>query len=253
MTQNVMVWIYTLASVLIVSLISVIGIFALTIDQKKLNKILMYLVSLSAGTLLGDAFIHLLPEAYASAKTPILVSLFTLGGILVFFVLEKFFHWRHCHEVASADHPHPFSFVILVGDSIHNLIDGMVIAGSFLISIPVGIATTVAVIFHEIPQEIGDFGSLVYGGFSRKKAILFNFLSGLLAVLGAIIVLAIGKNTETFLACLIPFTAGGFIYIASSDLIPELHKHTEIKKSFGQLLMFLLGIAIMTSLIFVFE
>lgn len=248
-----MIWIYTLISVLIVSLISVIGIFALAIDQKKLGKILMYLVSLSTGTLLGDAFIHLLPEAYASAKFPIIISLSTLGGIMVFFVLEKFFHWRHCHEVANADHPHPFSFVILVGDSIHNLIDGMVIAGSFMVSIPVGIATTVAVIFHEIPQEIGDFGSLVYGGFSRRKAIIFNFLSGLLAVLGAVVVLAIGKNMETLMVFLIPFTAGGFIYIASSDLIPELHKHTEIKKSVGQLAMFLLGIVIMISLIFIFE
>jgi len=248
-----MIWIYTLASVLIVSLISVIGVFALAIDQKKLGRILMYLVSLSTGTLLGDAFIHLLPEAYASAKLPIIVSLSTLGGILVFFVLEKFFHWRHCHELANEEHPHPFSFVILVGDSIHNLIDGMVIAGSFLVSVSVGIATTVAVVLHEIPQEIGDFGSLVYGGFSRKKAILFNFLSGLLAVLGAVIVLIVGRNVETLMAFLIPFTAGGFIYIASSDLIPELHKHTELKKSFGQLLMFLLGIAIMTSLIFVFE
>lgn len=248
-----MVWIYALISVFIISLISVIGALAFSIDQQKLKKILIYLVSLSTGTLLGDAFIHLLPEAYADARFPVVVSLFTLGGIMVFFVMEKFFHWRHCHEVADEDHPHPFSFVIMVGDSIHNLIDGMVIAGSYLVSIPVGIATTVAVVFHEIPQEIGDFGSLLYGGFSKKKAILFNFLSGLLAVLGAVVVLLIGTNTETFLACLIPFTAGGFIYIASADLIPELHKHTEIKKSVGQLFMFILGIVIMASLLFIFE
>jgi len=253
MTNNFMltIWLYTLISVIIVSLISLIGVFTLSIKKEKLEKFLIYLVSLSAGTLLGDAFIHLIPEAYENNLDKISVSLYILSGILIFFILEKFFHWRHCHHVSSGNHPHPFSYVVLAGDTAHNFIDGMIIAASFLISIPVGIATTTAVIFHEIPQEIGDFGSLVYGGFSRAKALFFNFATALTAVAGAIIVLAINANTAEITNFLVPFAAGGFIYIASADLIPELHKETEIKKSFGQLLTFVLGISIMLGLLLV--
>ncbi|HCP08502.1 MAG TPA: ZIP family metal transporter, partial [Candidatus Moranbacteria bacterium] len=238
-----MIWIYTLVSVIIVSLISLVGLFALSIRHEKLDKILIYLVSLSAGTLLGDAFIHLIPEAYENGPEVFNVSLYILCGILVFFVMEKFLHWRHCHEAhcEAHDEPKPFSLMILTGDTLHNFIDGVVIAASYLVSIPVGIATTIAVIFHEIPQEIGDFGSLVYGGFSKMKALLFNFGTALTAVIGAIIVLALNSETEKLTGFLIPFAAGGFIYIATADLIPEIHKHTETKRSIGPLLTFALG------------
>ncbi|OGI17667.1 MAG: hypothetical protein A3J63_02620 [Candidatus Moranbacteria bacterium RIFCSPHIGHO2_02_FULL_40_12b] len=244
-----MLWIYTLVSVVIVSLISLIGVFTLSISQEKLKKFLIYFVSLSAGTLLGDAFIHLIPESYKNGANAILAPLSILSGILVFFILEKFLHWRHCHDVACDDHPHPFSYVILMGDTLHNFIDGLVIAASYLVSIPVGLATTLAVILHEIPQEVGDFGSLIYGGFTRAKALLFNFGTALSAILGAIIVLIINIDTTRVTNFLIPFAAGGFIYIASSDLIPEIHKQTELKKSFGQLIMFLIGIGLMAALI----
>ena len=244
-----MLWIYTLVSVVIVSLISLIGVFTLSISQEKLKKFLIYFVILSAGTLLGDAFIHLIPESYKNGANAILAPLSILSGILVFFILEKFLHWRHCHDVACDDHPHPFSYVILMGDTLHNFIDGLVIAASYLVSIPVGLATTLAVILHEIPQEVGDFGSLIYGGFTRAKALLFNFGTALSAILGAIIVLIINIDTTRVTNFLIPFAAGGFIYIASSDLIPEIHKQTELKKSFGQLIMFLIGIGLMAALI----
>lgn len=240
-----MIWIYTLVSVIIVSLISLIGVFTLSIRREKLEKLLIYFVSLSAGTLLGDAFIHLIPEAYESGGNRIFVSFYILSGILMFFVLEKFFHWRHCHHVPNEEHPHPFSYIILTGDTVHNFIDGMIIAASFLISIPVGIATAVAVIIHEIPQEIGDFGSLVYGGFSRIKALLFNFFTALAAVLGAVVVLLISFDIIGITKFLIPFAAGGFIYIASADLIPELHKETKPQKSLGQLVTFIIGIGLM--------
>lgn len=246
MTQ---VWFYTISSVVVVSLISLIGIFALLIRRDKLDKFLIYLVSLSAGTLLGDAFIHLIPEAYKNRQDTFLISIYILSGIIVFFMMEKFLHWRHCHEVDCEEHPRQFSYIILVGDSLHNFIDGTIIAASYLISIPVGIATTIAVIFHEIPQEIGDFGSLIYGGFTRAKALFFNFGTALTAIAGAVMLLVFSARAERLAELMVPFAAGGFIYIAAADLIPEIHKHTETKKSIGQLAAFGVGIGIMFSLL----
>lgn len=243
-----MIWIYTLVSVVIVSLISLIGVFTLSVKRETLEKILIYLVSLSTGTLLGDAFIHLIPDAYAQNSGKIFTALYILSGILIFFILEKYVHWRHCHKIASPEHPHPFSYVILLGDGLHNFIDGLIIAAGYLASLPVGIATTIAVIFHEIPHEIGNFGSLVYGGFSRSRALRFNFMSSLLAILGAIVALLISFNSADVTKFLIPFAAGGFIYVASADLIPELHKETQPRKSLGQLALFILGIGLMLGL-----
>jgi len=244
------IWLYTIISVFIVSLISLVGVFTLSFDQKKLYKFLIYFVSLSAGTLMGDAFIHLIPEAFKNSDKEITVSISILLGILVFFLLEKVLHWRHCHEEPSNEHPHPFSYIILFGDSLHNFIDGTIIAASFLISIPIGIATTVAVIFHEIPHEIGNFGSLIYGGFSRNKAILYNFFSALFAFLGAIVVLIINSQAN-ITSFLIPFAAGGFVYVAGTDLIPELHKHNDTKNGIFQVLTFVLGIVIMFGLLII--
>jgi zinc and cadmium transporter len=238
-----MIWIYTLSSVLIVSLISLAGVVGLYFSEKKLQKILIYLVSLSAGTLLGGAFLHLIPESMEEIGEQ--TSLYVLIGFLLFFVLEKIVHWRHCHKVACDKHPHAFSYVILAGDTVHNFIDGVVIAASFMVSVPLGISTTIAVIFHEIPQEIGDFGSLVYAGFSKAKALLFNFLSALAAMLGVILVLIVGENFSEVVLYMVPIAAGGFIYIASVDLFPEMHKTNGIKKSFKQLLVVILGILIM--------
>lgn len=243
-----MIWLYVIISVIIVSLISLLGVFTLAISREKLEKFLIYFVSLSVGTLFGDAFVHLIPEALKE-NPGVYSSLFILLGIIAFFILEKFIHWRHCHKIASPHHPHPFSYIILLGDSVHNLIDGMIISASYLVSFEIGLATTLAVIFHEIPHEIGNFGSLIYSGFTRKKALGYNFLSGLFAVLGALIVLLINFNSVQISNFLIPFAAGGFIYIAGTDLIPELHKHTEIKKSLGQLGMFVLGIVLMLLLL----
>lgn len=183
------IWLYILISVIIVSAVSLIGVFTLAMNDKFLNKAMLFLVSFAAGTLLGDALIHLLPEAYSSGN--VFASAYVLLGIIFFFALEKIIKWRHCHEAGCPEHSHVLPYVILIGDGLHNFIDGMIIAASFLVNVPVGIATTIAVIFHEIPQEIGDFGSLVYGGFSKKKALIYNFLSALTAVLGAITVLVL--------------------------------------------------------------
>ncbi len=243
------IWLYSLISVFIVSIISLIGIFTLLIKENQLKKILLFLVSFAAGALFGDAFIHLIPSVVEEFGCKIVVPLGILAGILVFFILEKFICWRHCHIPTSKQHPHPVGFMNLIGDCFHNLIDGMIIGGSYLASIPVGIATSIAVVLHEIPQEMGDFGILMHAGFSRFKALMFNFISALLAVVGTVISLVIGTKIQNYTLFLIPFTAGGFIYIAGSDLIPELHKETKLSKSFIQLIALIFGIGVMLLLV----
>lgn len=239
---------YTLISVLVVSLISFIGIFTLSIKTKLLNKILIYLVSFAAGALLGDVFLHLIPELIEENNFTLQTSFLALGGILLFFIVEKIVHWQHCHIPHNGDHPHPFVATNLIGDGVHNFLDGLIIGASYLINIPVGIATTIAVIFHEIPQEIGDFGVLIHGGFTKGKALLFNFLSALTAVAGGLIAV-LASDLVSIADYLIPITIGGFIYIAGSDLIPELHKNFETKKSIFQIIALIAGIAVMALLL----
>jgi zinc and cadmium transporter len=236
---------YSFLSVLIVSLISLIGIITISIKPKKLKKYLLLLVSFSAGALFGGALLHLIPESIEEYGLTFSVSLSILAGILTFFVMEKFIHWRHCHIPTSKKHPHPLGIMNLIGDAFHNLIDGLLITGSYLVSIPLGTSTTLAVILHEIPQEIGDFGVLIYAGFTRKKALFFNFLTALTAFLGVGLALVLNNFIPNLTKFLLPFTAGGFIYIAGSDLIPELKKSTALGKSFLQLIAISLGILIM--------
>lgn len=234
---------YSLISILIISTISIIGITVFFTNEKKLPNILLFLISFSAGALLGDAFIHLLPEAMDSGINYVPIAV--ISGILAFFVLEKFVQWRHCHQPTSKEHPHPLATMNLVGDAFHNFLDGVIIATSYVVSIPLGIATTVAVLLHEIPQEIGDFGVLVYAGYSKKKALLMNFIISLTALLGGIVGLLLSKSITSFSGIMIAFTAGGFIYIATADLIPEMKKETNFKKTSIQLIGLLLGIGIM--------
>lgn len=245
------VWIYSLASVFIVSAISLIGALVIILEKNILKRVLFVLVSLSAGAIFGDVFLHLLPELVEKNSLNLSNSFFILAGILLFFILEKFIIWRHCHGVVCEEHPHSFAYTNLVGDALHNFIDGMIIAGAYLISVPAGIATSLAVIFHEIPQEIGDFGILIYAGFGKTKALIFNLFSALAAVLGALVVLIIGAGFESFLTFVVSLAIGVFIYIAGSDLIPELHKESTAGKSFVQSLFFLLGIGLMAALLFV--
>ena len=240
---------YILLSVLVVSLISLVGVLSIAFNAEKLKKALFLLVSFSAGALLGDAFIHLLPEAAEMTGFGLNISLYTLMGIFAFFILEKIIHWRHCHIPTSTKHPHPYGTMNLVGDAFHNFIDGMIIAGSYLVSIPLGFATTLAVIAHEIPQEVGDFGILLHAGYSKGKALFFNFLSALTAVLGAVITVLIGTKIGNLTTILVPFTAGGFIYIAGSDLLPELNKECDPRKSVLQLIGILVGVIVMIALL----
>lgn len=236
-----------LISVTIVSLISLIGILFIGLRETLLRRIITVLVGFSCGALIGGAFIHMLPEALENMGQAC-ESIFycVITGIVVFFVMEKFLYWRHCHERECSIHA--FVYLNLVGDGVHNFIDGMVIAGSFLASYSLGIAATLGVVFHEIPQEIGDFGVLVYGGLTKGKALAYNFASALTAVAGALTVYfsaPLIQGMDTFMA---PFAAGGFIYIAATDLMPELHKRNGARESLTQLIALLTGISLMSAL-----
>jgi zinc and cadmium transporter len=242
--------IYALVSVTIISLVSLVGIITLSIETSVLRKILIYVVSFAAGALFGDAFFHLLPEAISSAGgMTSTISISIIAGIALMFLIEKYVHWHHCHLPITENHVHPFSIMNLVGDSVHNFIDGLIIGISYLVSIKVGIATSIAIILHEIPQEMSDFGVLIHGGFTKAKALLANFATALTAVLGCIIALSLGSNSQSMISILIPFAAGGFIYIAGSDLIPELHKESNLGKSGIQFICFCLGVGVMILLL----
>lgn len=233
---------YILISTFIISLGGLIGIFTLAIKEKLVQKILLFLVSFSAGALIGGAFIHLLPEAAEKLKSDNLF-LIVLFSFIFFFLVEKLLHWRHCHQ--GHCEIHTFGYMNLIGDSIHNFIDGLIIAATYLTSIQLGIITSLAVVLHEIPQEIGDFGVLLYAGFGKKKAIVANFLVALTAIFGGLVGYFLSFSIGHFTVYLLPFAAGGFIYIAASDLIPEIRKDTNLKKSLVSFVVFLLGVGVM--------
>jgi zinc and cadmium transporter len=242
-----MVLLHIIVATAIVSIISLAGVFTLSLKPKNLQKILLVLVGLAAGALMGGAFIHLIPEAVGMDGKGIFT--YVLVGFVLFFLIEKVLHWRHCHKGKCKIHT--FAYMNLVGDAVHNFIDGLIIAASFVVSVPLGITTTFAVALHEIPQEIGDFGVLVYGGFKVKTALLLNFLTAITAILGGIAGFYLAGAVEGAVVFLLPFAAGGFIYIAASDLVPEIKKELDIKKSLSAIGIFILGIAIMYLLMFV--
>ncbi len=232
-------FIWAMTASIIVSLISLVGIFSLLLKDKLLEKLLDLLIGFSAGGLIGGAFLHLMPEALEESN-PSLVFNCVIVGFILFFILERYFHWRHCHKENCT--VHTFSYLNLIGDTIHNFSDGLVIGASFIVDVHFGIITALVIIFHEIPQEIGDFGVLVYGGFSKFKALYYNFISALTCILGTIIGYYISASLKSFSAYLLPLTAGGFIYIAACDLIPELHKQAGLKKATLSALAFILGV-----------
>ncbi len=236
-------------SVFIVSLVSLVGIFTLLSKKGFFEKNLFFLVALAAGTLLGDAFLHLIPKAFEmTGEATLDVSLAILAGFIGFLGIEKVLHWHHHHGHEHEEEIKSFGPMNLLGDAIHNFLDGTLIAGSFLVSVPLGITTSIAVILHEIPQEVSDFGVLIAAGYSRKKALLFNFFSALTAVLGAFTVLFLQSIFSTQIEIwLISFTAGAFIYIAATDLLPELNR--EKKLSLSHAVFFVIGILAMLALL----
>jgi len=239
-----MVLVQILLATFIISIIALVGIFTFVLKKDWLNKIILVLVALSSGALLGGAFLHLLPEAIEEVGAGLDVFLTLLLGFCLFFVLEQFLHWHHQHNTQNQT-TKPFSYLILISDGFHNFIDGLVIAASFLVNAPAGIATTMAVGLHEIPQELGDFGVLIHGGMSKKKALFFNYISALTAIVGGIVGYFASAITEISIVYLLPFAAGHFIYISAADLIPEIKHRENLGKSIVHFIAFLAGIVIM--------
>lgn len=232
---------YILISVFIVSAISLVGVVTFLLKSKSLDKAFFVLVSFATGSLLGAAFLDLLPEAMEETS-PQNVFGSTLLGIVMFFLLEKFLYWYHCHE-GECD-IHQFTYLNLFGDAIHNFLDGVIIAAAFLTSTSAGVIASIAIVLHEIPQELGDFGILVYGGFSRTKAVMCNFIVSLSAFLGALIAYFFLGKIAGFTPLMICVAAGGFIYISCTDLIPELNKERKVSLSIKQFMLILLGIGV---------
>jgi len=238
--MNTLVWI--LLSTIIISAISLVGMITLGLNEKSLKKLILFLVSLSAGALIGGAFLHLIPEALLAFQANT-VFILVLAGFGLFFCVEHYLKWRHCHKKECEIHT--FAHMSLFGESIHNLIDGLIIAAAFVASIPIGIATTIAVAVHEIPQELGDFGVLVHGGYKTSRALLLNFLVALTVIIGGIIGYFFSSMTQMSISSLLPIAAGGFIYVGASDLIPEIRKELNIKTSTFHLITFIIGVIIM--------
>ena len=237
-----MIYIFLFLSLAIISAVSLIGVLTLDWSTVRLNNVNAWLISIAAGSLLGDSFLHLLPEA-TGGQDGLTIWLYLIAGLIIFFILEKIIHWRHCHIPTSQEHPHPLGIMNLVGDFSHTFLDGLVLANAFLVSSTMGISTAIAIFIHEIPQEIGDFGILLHAGYSRIKASKLNFLSSLSAFLGALLVIIFRANWP--INNLLAFTAGSFIYIATTDLLPEMQKETTEAKSLQQLLGLCIGLAIM--------
>ncbi len=212
----------------------------LMFPEKSRHVLTPCLISYATGTLLGAAFLGLLRHAMDRAPSGAVLAT-VLAGILAFFVLEKIVIWRHCHDVECVTHASAGS-LILIGDAFHNFIDGIAIAAAFVTSVPVGIMTGLAVLAHELPQELGDFAILLKSGYSRRKAITFNILSGLSTLPGGLLAYYFLKQTQYTTPYIMALSAASFIYIAIADLIPDLHRHAELKQSIRQLVLILFGI-----------
>lgn len=244
--MSALLWI--LGSTFLVSIIAFVGILSLFMKEKLLENTLLFLVSLSAGALMSAAFLHLIPEAtekFASHD----VFIYVLLGFILFFFIEKILHWRHCHKDMCP--VHTFAYMNLLGDGVHNFIDGLIIAAGFVANLQLGIVTTLAVALHEIPQEIGDFGVLVYGGFKKIRALFLNFVCAITAIFGGIFGYYLSSYVEASIMFLIPFAAGGFVYIAASDLIPEIRKEVSLKRSLISFGIFIMGILIVYAVKFI--
>ncbi len=244
----------------VVSLFSLVGIYALSLKEKTLHSILLVLIAFSAGSILGAAYFNLLPEAIEFFEGESVVFIYLALGFTLFFFLERFIYWYHGHpheadissKIADRVATRGFAYLNLIGDGVHNFVDGTVIAASFLIGFSVGLATTIAVIFHEFPQEMGDYGILVYAGFKRSRALLLNFVVATTVVLGGIVAVFLIEMIQALSGLLIALLAGGFIYLAASELIPELHEEKSFKKSVVQFFLFILGISLIWSLGIIF-
>jgi zinc and cadmium transporter len=262
---------YPLLAAFLISLISFSGAVLFVVKHKKVQKSLIFFVALAAGVMLGTAFLHLIPESFhmwdesmlnfefapeeahdehagdehaheeeGHSFLEMLPGIFILLGILIFYLIERFVDWHHHHDL-HCEH-HAMTSLSLIGDGFHNFLDGIVIAAAFSLNTEVGIITTLAIALHEIPQEIGDLSILLHGGFSKMKALLFNFGSGLLSLLGVLVGALFFGSVQHLIPLFIALSAGSFIYLALVDLVPEIHKKRKKAKDLSISLTFFLGI-----------
>ncbi|MGH0029861.1 MAG: ZIP family metal transporter [Myxococcota bacterium] len=234
-------WWILLGGVLM-SAIALVGSTTLLLSESALERLIMPLVAFAAGSLLGGAFLHMLPAAIGDAPGDATVFLWALVGFALFFALEQFLHWHHCHRAAT-DCKEPLTYLILLGDGLHNFLGGLGVAGVFLIDARLGMAAWLAAAAHEVPQELGDFGVLVHGGWKKGKALLLNLASGLTFLLGGLVAWAVSAQIDV--AFLVPFAAGNFIYIGASDLVPEVNKHRDLRANVVHFGAFVAGIALL--------
>jgi len=219
-----------------------VGSVTLLLKATTLQRILLPLVAFAAGSLIGGAFFHMIPAGLEAYGNNTWFFGWLILGFCVFFALEQLLHWHHCHR-AQASCKQPLTYLILIGDGLHNFIGGLAIAGTFLIDIRLGIMTWLAAAAHEIPQELGDFGVLIHGGWDKGKALLFNALSALTFLLGGLVTYFLSSNID--ISFLIPFAAGNFIYIGATDLVPEVNRHTDTKVNLINFATFIFGILLM--------
>lgn len=230
------------------SAIALVGSVTLVLGEERLRRLLLPLVALAAGSLLGGAFFHMLPAALSAGQPPLRVFVWTTAGFLLFLAVEQLLHWHHCHR-ATASCRQPMTYLVLLGDGLHNLLGGAAVAGAFLIDVRVGLMAWLAAAAHEVPQELGDFAVLVHGGWSRAKALLMNALSGATFLVGGL--LAWAASFQFDVAPLVAFAAGNFIYIAASDLIPEVNRTHESRSAWINLACVVIGLALLLALCFV--
>ena len=240
--MNIFWWVISGTAVL--SLISLAGVLVLFFNDRLIKKIILWLVAFSAGALLAGALLEMIPESIDQFGSNSAIFLWVIAGFSLFFLLEQFIHWHHCHQ-AVCDHTKPIGYLVLIADSLHNFIDGIAIAGAFMVDVRIGVITLIVAALHEIPQELGDFGILIHSGWTKIKALLFNFVSGLAAILGGLLAYILSNSVN--LDFILPFAAGNFIYIACSDLIPEVKHHEKMKTNIIHFSAFILGILLVWS------
>jgi len=232
---------WILASGILMSAIAMVGSVTLFLPPARLRQVLLPLVALSAGTLLGGALFHLLPASIEHFGNGLRPFLWVVAGFALFFALEQFLNWHHCHETEYAHRP--LTYLVMFADTVHNFVDGLAVAGAFLIDVRTGIGACLAAAAHEIPQELGDFAVLIHGGWRPASALLVNGISALAFLAGGMV--AWGSSRYFDVSFLVPFAAGNFIYIAAADLIPEVKSQTTLAHSVLHFASFLTGLALL--------
>jgi zinc and cadmium transporter len=239
------VFVWIVAGGIAMSAVALVGLLTLALPPRRLQTLLLPLVAAAAGSLLGGAFFHMLPAAIEQGEAPLRLLVWVAAGFSLFLLLEQFLHWHHCHRSSSGCR-HPMGYLILLGDGLHNFVGGLAVAAAFLASIPLGVTTWLAAAAHEIPQELGDFAVLLHSGWTKRQALLLNFLSGLTFLAGGVV-----ASTASFradISFLLPFAAGNFLYIAASDLVPEVNKERGLHSGALHFACFLAGLMLLYSL-----